>query len=208
MDDDDLRRGRPTNHKVYGEAVAVLAGDGLLTAAFEKALSEESLEKVTEKQSLLAARALARAAGELGMVGGQILDILGEGKSLTIDEISITHSLKTGAMIRAAVEMGCIIGDAGIEQAAAARSFAEKIGLAFQIKDDLLDVEGDSNLLGKPIGKDVENNHSTFVSILGIDGAKKEMWEHYCLAIEALQEAPRNTTFLKFLLNYIVNRDH
>jgi geranylgeranyl pyrophosphate synthase len=131
-----------------------------------------------------------------------------KGKQLTLEQLNIMSFYKTGIALEVSLIMPAILAHAKELEIEALKKFAHNAGIMFQIKDDLLDVEGDPILLGKPIGKDAENNNSTFVSILGQEGARKEMWEHYCLAMEALQEVPRNTNFLKQLLNYIVNRDH
>ena len=165
MDDDDLRRGRPTNHKVYGEATAILAGDGLLTAAFQ-VLAGASLpaERVVE-----AVACLSREAGPEGMVGGQALDMAGEGRALTRKELERLQSLKTGALISAAAELGCIAAGGTAEQRAAVRTYAQCLGRAFQIQDDILDVTGTAEELGKPAGSDQVNEKSTFVTALGLE---------------------------------------
>ena len=147
MDDDDLRRGRPTNHKVFGEANAVLAGDGLLTAAFETMLAPG--QKLPPERVLGAAGILAQAAGGRGMVGGQVLDMAGEGRALGLTEVEELQRLKTGALIRAAVEMGCAVAGGAEEQREALCRYADCLGLAFQIQDDILDVVGDEATLGK-----------------------------------------------------------
>jgi geranylgeranyl pyrophosphate synthase len=136
------------------------------------------------------------------------MDLDSKGKQLTLEQLNIMCFYKTGIAFEASLIMPAILAQAKELEIAALKKFAHHAGIAFQIKDDLLDVEGNPILLGKPIGKDIENNNSTFVSILGSDGARKEMWENYCLAMETLHEVPRNTTFLKHLLNYFVNRDH
>ena len=166
MDDDDLRRGRPTNHKVFGEANAVLAGDGLLTAAFETMLAPG--QKLPPERVLEAAGILARAAGGRGMVGGQVLDMAGEGRALGLTEVEELQRLKTGALIRAAVEMGCAVAGGAEEQREALCRYADCLGLAFQIQDDILDVVGDEATLGKPIGSDVRSDKTTFVALKGL----------------------------------------
>ena len=142
------------------------------------------------------------------MCRGQAMDLDSRGKQLTLEQLNRMCFYKTGIAFEASLIMPAILAHAEELEMEALKRFARHAGIAFQIKDDLLDVEGDLNVLGKPIGKDAENNNTTFVSILGADGARKAMWEHYCFAMETLQEVPRNTTFLKHLLNYIVNRDH
>ena len=165
MDDDDLRRGRPTNHKVYGEATAILAGDGLLTAAFGVLTQAElPAERVVE-----AVACLAKEAGPEGMVGGQALDMAGEGRALTRKELERLQSLKTGALISAAAELGCIAAGGTAEQRAAVRIYAQCLGRAFQIQDDILDVTGTAEELGKPTGSDQVNEKSTFVTALGLE---------------------------------------
>ena len=139
---------------------------------------------------------------------GQAMDLDSKGKELTLEQLNTMCFYKTGIAFEASLIMPAILADAKELEMKALKKFAYHAGIAFQIKDDLLDVEGDPVLLGKPIGKDAENNNSTFVSILGADDARKAMWEHYCLAMEVLQEVQYHTNFLKHLLNYIVNRDH
>lgn len=170
MDDDDLRRGRPTNHKVYGEATAVLAGDALLTAAFEVLLDAGDLPP---ERRLEAASVLARAAGGWGMVGGQVLDMAGEGHALSLSEVEELQRMKTGALIAAAAEMGCIAAGGTPEQRRAVRRYAEKLGLAFQIQDDILDVVGDAAALGKSVGSDARSEKTTFVTLKGVETCQK-----------------------------------
>lgn len=170
MDDDDLRRGRPTNHKVYGEATAVLAGDGLLTAAFEAMLAPG--QALPPERIVLAAGILARAAGGAGMVGGQILDMAGEERALTLAEVEELQRLKTGALITAALEMGWAVAGGTEEQREALRRYGAALGLAFQIQDDILDVVGDEAALGKPIGSDARSGKTTFVTLKGVDGCR------------------------------------
>jgi geranylgeranyl diphosphate synthase type II len=167
MDNDELRRGKPTNHMVFGEATAVLAGDGLLTAAFETML--EGAKEGEPLRGMEAALCLARAAGAAGMVGGQILDMAGEGRSLSMPDVEELQQLKTGALIAAAAEMGGIIAGAGETERSALRRYAQKLGLAFQIRDDMLDVTGDTASLGKPVGSDAEEEKTTFVTLKGLE---------------------------------------
>ncbi len=165
MDNDDMRRGKPSSHKVYGEANALLAGDGLLTLAFETVLSAN----VSADKKASAALELAKAAGVSGMIGGQVMDLSNEGKKVSLDEIRATDKLKTGEMIRVAAVMGCIAAGADSEKIAAAEKYCENIGLAFQIVDDILDVTSDDATLGKPVGSDSQNEKSTYVSHLGVE---------------------------------------
>ena len=203
MDNDDLRRGRPTNHKVYGEATAILAGDGLLTAAFETMLEHGG--DLPAPRVLAAAACLGRAAGARGMVGGQALDMAGEGHALALADVEELQRLKTGALIAAAAEMGCILAGGGAEARAAVRRYAEKLGLAFQIRDDMLDVEGDEATLGKPIGSDAENEKTTFVTLKGLEwcqDAVERLTREAQEALDVFQEAG----FLCWLAGELVAR--
>lgn len=173
MDDDDLRRGKPTNHKVYGEAMAVLAGDGLLNLAFETASDPNYTTEISAEVQLKAIRTLARASGMEGMIGGQVLDIEAERTPISLEALQTLQELKTGALICAAAQLGCLIGGADEEQTRAALEYAKCIGLAFQIQDDILDVEGDETNLGKPIGSDAQKGKSTYPSLLGIEQCHK-----------------------------------
>lgn len=169
MDNDDLRRGKPTNHKVYGEAMAVLAGDGLLNLAFETASDQANIARISAETQLKAIRVLSRASGMEGMIGGQVLDMQAEETQISLEQIKTLQELKTGALIGAAAQLGCLIGGANEEQTQAALEYARCIGLAFQIQDDILDIEGDAETFGKPIGSDAENGKSTYPSLLGLE---------------------------------------
>lgn len=183
MDNDDLRRGQPTNHVVYGEAAAILAGDALLTAAFEQ-LTRAALpaERITE-----AVRCLSRAAGSAGMVGGQALDMAGEGRALDLDELELLQSLKTGALISAAAELGCIAAGGSEGQRSRVRAYAQALGRAFQVRDDMLDVISSQAELGKPVGSDQVNEKSTFVTALGLEGCAALVEKLTRQAVEALE---------------------
>ena len=180
MDDDDFRRGAPTNHKVYGEAIAVLAGDALLTAAFgfltKSACSAEA--------KVQAVSVLSECAGEIGMVGGQVLDMQSEQRLCTEQEVLDIQTRKTGALIRAACILGVIAGDGTKEQVCAAAEFASHLGLAFQIRDDMLDVIGNAEELGKAVGVDTQKN--TFVRLYGLEKCDELVKEHTAKAISAL----------------------
>ena len=171
MDDDALRRGRPTNHMVYGEATAILAGDALLTAAFEQLTRAE----LPAEQIVEAVRCLAQAAGSAGMVGGQALDMAGEGRAMDREELELLQSLKTGALISAAAELGCIAAGGTREQMTQIQAYAQALGRAFQIRDDILDVTSSQEELGKPVGSDRVNEKSTFVTTLGLDGCAAQV---------------------------------
>ena len=202
QDNASTRRGRPTLHQVYNIAIAELTGLFLTQKAIEE---QASLDQFDSKTVLNLIQYSSQITED--MCRGQAMDLDSKGKQLTLEQLNMMSFYKTGIAFEASLIMPAILAHAKELEMEALKKFARHAGIAFQIKDDLLDVEGDLNVLGKPIGKDAENNNSTFVSILGADGARKAMWEHYCLAMEALQEVPRNTTFLKHLLNYIVNRD-
>lgn len=188
MDDSDLRRGRKTNHILYGEATAILAGDGLLTAAFSViANSGRSVDSIAN-----AVACLADAAGPAGMVGGQALDLAGEGCNLGVAELERLQSLKTGALISAAAELGCIAADGTEQQRSAVRLYAQKLGRAFQIRDDVLDVTSDAAQMGKPVGHDSETEKSTFVTALGLEACLHLIDELTEEAISALNQFEEN----------------
>ena len=207
MDDDDLRRGKPTNHKIYGEATAVLAGDGLLTAAFEIALGTDS--PLPPQRVVAAAACLARAAGAQGMVGGQVLDMAAEGRAVSRYDVEQLQKLKTGALLSAAAEMGCIVAGGSEEAQKAVRRYAQKLGMAFQVRDDMLDVEGNEATLGKPVGSDQANEKTTFVSLLGMDDCRALVEKLTMEAVEAL--APFGTEragFLCWLAEALAGREN
>ena len=204
MDDDDLRRGKPTNHKIYGEATAVLAGDGLLTAAFETALGAG--DRLPPDRVVAAAACLANAAGARGMVGGQALDMAAEGRAVTRWDVEQLQKLKTGALLSAAAEMGCIVAGGGEKERKAVARYARKLGLAFQVRDDMLDVEGDQDTLGKPIGSDQANEKTTFVSLLGIDACRDMVAKLTDEAVEAL-EGFEDAGFLSWLARALAGRE-
>lgn len=169
MDDDDFRRGKKSNHKVFGEDIATLSGDALQSLAFEIMLSDKTIESVTAKNAAKAAHTLAKYCGVLGMVGGQVIDIEHENKGAGIEILSQMDDKKTAALIKAACEMGCIVANANDTQIECATRYAYSIGIAFQIVDDILDVTSTSEDLGKPVGSDSSNNKSTYVALLGIE---------------------------------------
>lgn len=206
MDNDDYRRGRLTNHKVYGEAMAVLAGDALLNFAFETALSATVSETLTPDRILLAAKALADFSGIYGMIGGQIIDIEGENMSCGLDRIVEMDRCKTAALMRASVKMGCLVAGATEKQLAAADQYAENMGIAFQIEDDILDVTGDFQKLGKQTGSDEKSKKNTYVSLLGLEQAKQMAADLTQKALSAL-DAFDDTAFLQELANMLLHRE-
>ncbi len=199
MDNDDYRRGRLTNHKVYGEAIAVLSGDALLTAAFSSLANADH----TPQTQIAAVKVLAACAGELGMVGGQVLDMQSEQRQCTAQEVLDIQSRKTGALIEAACVLGVLAGEGTQEQIDAARTFAYNIGLAFQIRDDVLDVIGDAKTLGKAVG--VDGSKNTFVQLYGLDGCEQLIEEHTRKAISAL-DAFTDTEFMQQLSQELTKR--
>ena len=204
MDNDDLRRGKPTNHKVFGEAYSILAGDGLLTYSFQVIAQDPKLSN-DKKVKLM--ELLAISAGPEGMVGGQVADMLGENKSLTIDELEYIHKNKTGKLLLYAVKAGAIIADATNEQIDILAQYAENIGLAFQIRDDILDIEGNEETLGKPVGSDVENVKSTYPSLLSLNGAKKRLHYHTEKAKECIKTLNLHSNLLEEMASLIEVRD-
>lgn len=205
MDDDDLRRGKPTNHKVFGEAVAILAGDGLLNSAFE-IMSGEIL-KNNCVGSVKAMNVIASCAGVNGMIAGQIVDIESEGRSISYEELRYLHSKKTGALIKASVMAGAYIAGASEEELKAVERYSENIGLAFQITDDILDVTGNTSELGKNTGSDIQNDKSTYVSLFGIEKAR--LLAQDCLkdAVESLGNFDsQRRLFMEELARFVVMR--
>ncbi len=209
MDNDSLRRGKPTVHAAYGEAMGVLAGDALLNYAFETALNaydaNTDVVQVTE-----AMRILARKAGVFGMIGGQVVDVEAEKKQLEITEkkLNFIYELKTGALIEASMMIGAVLAGASEQDVQTIEDVAGKIGMAFQIQDDILDVEGDEAKLGKPIGSDEKNEKCTYVTFAGIEKSKEEVKRLTDEAVEELNSLSVHNEFLNELLNYLVYRDN
>lgn len=203
MDNDDMRRGKPSSHKVFGEADALLAGDALLTLAFETALSAPGM---TGEQKAAAGLALAKAAGCSGMIAGQVMDLANEGREAPLDDVTKTDRLKTGELIMAAASMGCIAANADEAKLNAAREYCADIGLAFQIVDDILDVTSSSEVLGKPVGSDGENKKSTYVSLLGLEKSQALADELTEKAKAALAVFGKEKEFLSMLADMLANR--
>ena len=203
MDNDDLRRGMPTNHKVFGEAVAILAGDALLTYSFGVLAR---LNHVSSDDKVRLIDLLSVAAGAEGMVGGQVLDIEGEEKKLSLEELEQVHRLKTGALLTYSILAGAILGNAHPEEMVALGKFGEHIGLAFQIQDDILDVTGTSQELGKTAGKDESSAKSTYPGLLTLPKAKEKLDFHANEALQAVSVLGGKTSLLEELTALIVKR--
>lgn len=207
MDNDDLRRGKPTNHKVFGEAAAILAGDGLLTYAFE-VIGTIPEESASPSVKLQLAVELAKAAGAEGMVGGQVADMEGEDKALTLEELEYIHVHKTGKLLKFSVLAGAILANATKNQIDSLASFAHHLGLAFQIQDDILDLTGTEELIGKPVGSDTANHKSTYPGLLSLEGARDALERQIRLAKEYLKKTGLNTNLLVEITDLIASRDH
>ncbi|GAA59265.1 farnesyl diphosphate synthase [Pseudoalteromonas sp. BSi20652] len=207
MDDDDLRRGRPTCHIAFGEANAILAGDALQALAFEL-IANHKFECSSQTQVKMIST-LAHASGLQGMVGGQGLDIAATDKVITVQELERIHKLKTGALINCAITLGALCSEKADQQTLENLSiFGYAIGLAFQVHDDILDVEGDTVILGKPQGSDIAANKATYPALLGMLGAKEKAQNLIQQAHEALANIDADTTHLASLANYLIERDH
>ncbi|MFR1178562.1 MAG: polyprenyl synthetase family protein [Acutalibacteraceae bacterium] len=206
MDNDFLRRGRPANHIANGEAMALLAGDALLTRAFEVMLCDETIKLVGAEAAAMAAGCLARSIGVLGMIGGQVIDLESEEKNLTQVALDKMHSLKTGALITAAAKIGCIAAQANKNEILAAQSYANSIGLAFQIMDDILDVTSTSDELGKNVGSDLAAQKSTYVSCMGIEKSKRTVLQLTENAIKSLKVFGDKKEFLQIFAQDLSKR--
>jgi farnesyl diphosphate synthase len=206
MDDDDLRRGRPTVHKAFDEATAILAGDSLLTLAFEILADPATYPQAAVRSEL--ALQLARSAGRAGMAGGQMLDLEAPGQELGEADILRLQSMKTGALIRYACEAGAILAEAGSTERRALRNYGEALGLGFQLADDLLDVEGDAAVVGKAVAKDSGAGKGTLVSLIGVDAARRKLDELEARAIDALAPFGEASAVLRAAAHFVVNRNH
>lgn len=203
MDDDNLRRGKPSCHVRFGEDTALLAGDALQPLAFETMLTQS---KLTPKRTVKAAAVLAHACGAAGMVGGQVIDLGNEGKQVGLDELRKMDAGKTGAIIKAACVMGVIAANGDENTEKIAELYAENIGIAFQITDDILDITSDEATLGKPVASDIENSKSTYVSLLGLDKAKQEAERYTELAVDAVAPLGDKADFLIAFARMLANR--
>ena len=205
MDNDDYRRGKLTNHKIYGAGMATLAGDALLTLAFEVMLRQPAASAETIAAVVFE---MSRAAGPYGMVGGQALDLEGEGKHLDMAALQKMHMGKTGALFRAAIRSGAILAGAGETELAALTIYAERFGLAFQITDDILDVTGDEKTIGKPVGSDVRNEKATYVTLTSLDEAKTLAQNAVDEAVAALRVFGERAAFLRDLALFLLKREN
>ena len=207
MDNDDMRRGRPTNHKVYGDAQALLAGNALLTLAGQICLESAQHQTIPQKTIIEVTAEILRTIGALGVMGGQSLDILWEGRNLSLQEVETVCHYKTATLIASSVRAGAMVGGAADDQLEALSEYGRTIGLAFQVVDDILNVSGDSEKLGKSIGTDQAKGKTTFPLLLGLDGAKEKGEALLNRAIEALKIFGDEAWMLRDLADYIVHRD-
>lgn len=207
MDNDDLRRGKPTNHKVFGEAIAILAGDALLTYSFE-VIGKIPAEYATSETKLKLLIELAKAIGTEGMVGGQVADMEGENKVLSLEELEYIHIHKTGKLLGYSVLAGAWLAQASVDQLDNLAAFAHHLGLAFQIQDDILDVVGSQEIIGKPVGSDTANHKSTYPQLLSLEGAKKALTEQIKLSKQFLRQTGLNTGLLLEITDLIATRNH
>ncbi len=208
MDNDDLRRGRPTCHVAFDDATAILAGDALQAFAFEVLASDNAM-KTSENNRIEMIKLLAQSSGSIGMAGGQAIDLDAVGKSLNLDELENMHLLKTGALIRASVLLGAMCSpEIQTEKMKALDTYAHCVGLAFQIHDDVLDITADTETLGKPQGSDEQQNKPTYPALLGIKGATQRALELHKRAIKALENFDESADILRQLSAYIIERGH
>ena len=207
LDNDDLRRGRPTNHKVYGEAMGILAGDALLNYAFEVMLAG-SINKENPEKYLKAINEIAKGAGIYGMIGGQVVDVESENKQIEKEKLDYIHMNKTAAMMVGCMRAGATIGGANSEQMEEITKYAKNIGLSFQIVDDILDIVGDEAKLGKKVGSDIENHKSTYPSLLGLDKSKEIAHNLIDEAKKSIEKLSDDVDCLKGLAEYIIDREY
>lgn len=206
MDNDDFRRGKPTCHKVYGEAIAILAGDGLLNLAFEILTDQKFRKGVSPSRMLAIIREIAVASGVFGMIGGQVVDMESEGKDVDLPTLEYIHTHKTGALIRASVRVGALYARAGEKKLRALTRYGEFAGLAFQIADDILDITGTQEEIGKDVGSDLRKDKKTFPGFYGLDESRRRAKEVSDRAVDALKDFDKKADPLRELARYIVNR--
>lgn len=206
MDNDDFRRGQPTNHKVFGEAIAVLAGDALLTEAFDFIAGIPGRAEIGPERILQVIRLVVKAAGYRGMIGGQAIDLECENRTVDLATVEYMHIHKTGALISASLEAGAILGGGSAEQVAFLKHYGHHLGLAFQITDDLLDIEGDAELMGKQPGSDAAKNKKTYPALLGVARSKESAREHVEEALKALSAFDDKAEPLRAVARYLLGR--
>lgn len=204
MDDDDYRRGKLTSHKVFGEGMAILAGDGLLTAAFTTMLSQENVDPTV---TLAVVKEISTAAGAYGMIGGQVIDLTSEGKSIDLETVQLMHQGKTGALFQAALRSGAKLAGAADWQVAALTEYAEQFGLAFQITDDILDVVGSQEKIGKPVGSDLKNHKATYVTLYSLEEARIMAQQAVECALQSLCKFGPEADVLREMVKSLLNRD-
>jgi geranylgeranyl diphosphate synthase type II len=206
MDNDDFRRGRPTCHKVYGEAIAILAGDGLLNMAFEVLSDPRQLKSISANRLIAIIKEISTASGVFGMVGGQVVDMESEGKDIDFPTLEYLHTHKTGMLIRASVRVGALYARAGKRDFMALTHYGEMVGLAFQIADDILDITGKQEEIGKDVGSDIKKGKKTFPSFFGLEESRRRAVEVVDRAVTALKDFDRKADPLREMAKYIINR--
>ncbi len=208
MDDDDLRRGMPTCHKKFGEAIAILAGDALLTMAFEMVTRCTQTGLITPERLLRVVAEISSAAGTKGLIGGQVVDVTSASHSVDGETLAYIHRNKTGAMYRVSVRTGAILSGAGEDDLNRLTEYAEHLGMSFQITDDILDIAGDEKKLGKPVKSDIKMNKATYPALYGMDNARKMAREEMEKALLAIRVYGGRAGFLEELVRFVVSRDH
>jgi len=207
MDNDDLRRGQPTCHKVFGEAMAILAGDALLTSCFGILAQLPQNGSISPERVIRVISELTEAAGTRGLIGGQVVDLTSEGDTVDEEILQYIHTHKTGALIRVSVRAGAILSGASGEQLHQLTGYAENLGLAFQIVDDILDVVGDEQVIGKPVGSDQRNQKATYPALFGLEASRQKAAEAAARALSSLDGFGAEAGFLRRLMHFIINRD-
>lgn len=206
IDNDDFRRGRPTSHKVFGENIAILAGDALLTEAFHLMSEIRLMEDIPPARLLSVIHDIAEAAGYFGMVGGQVVDVQSEGKTVDLDTLHYIHTRKTGALITASVKAGALLSGASEEELNALTHYARNVGLAFQIADDILNVEGDRNIMGKSTGSDADRGKVTFPAVVGLEASRQKAKDLVNNALHAIAHLDHRADPLRMIATFIVER--
>ena len=207
MDNDDLRRGQPTCHKVFGEAAAILVGDALLTSSFAVLAQLSQKAGVPPERVVRVISELAEAAGTQGLIGGQVADLASEGDTVDQDMLEYIHTRKTGALIRVSVRAGAILSGASDEQLEKLTGYANNLGLAFQIVDDILDVVGDEQVIGKPVGSDQRNHKATYPALFGLEAAKQKAAAAAEMALASLNRFGAEADFLRGLVHFVITRN-